>query len=226
MAGDAVNPSLGAWPRLACVRCPAHTARPGLGILPNPPEACLGPMPRTLPPPDPPRLRQFSAICRSTGSDPVAAQRALTPIWNSISDRCVDQGRHLPTTARSNSRRYPQPREPVRGGAVWACRTVGAMDGAVEPPWTGLRRVLQAHTAAPSHGMLAVAVAVAVASASASAGAGCNPAEPPHSATCSTCRGSGLVSGSCQKIIVEVRVIAPTHRKVACSAAVALLLSR
>ncbi|VEE50558.1 Uncharacterised protein [Stenotrophomonas maltophilia] len=48
----------------------------------------------------------------------------------------------------------------------------------------------------------------------------------PHSATCSTCRGSGLVSGSCQKIIVEVRVIAPTHRNVACSAAVALLLSR
>ena len=51
------------------------------------------------------------------------------------------------------------------------------------------------------------------------------PAEPPHSATCSTCRGSGLVSGSCQKIIVEVRVIAPTQRNVACSAAVALLLS-
>ncbi len=177
----------------------------------------------TPPQPNPPCLRQFSAIYRSTGSDPVAAQRALTPIWNSISDRCVDQGRHLPTTARSNSRRYPQPREPVRGGAVWACRTVGAMDGAIEPPWTGLRRVLQAHTAPPSHGMLAVAVA----SASASAGAG-PQALPnhPHSATCSTCRGSGLVSGSCQKIIVEVRVIAPTHRNVACSAAVALLLSR
>ncbi|AWT14566.1 hypothetical protein DM611_09900 [Stenotrophomonas maltophilia] len=47
--GDAVNPSLGAWPRLARVRCPAHTARPGLGLLPNPPEACLGPMPRTPP---------------------------------------------------------------------------------------------------------------------------------------------------------------------------------
>ncbi|HGM4737214.1 TPA: hypothetical protein ACKPYB_003806, partial [Stenotrophomonas maltophilia] len=24
---------------------------------------------------------------------------------------------------------YQQPREPVGGGAVWACRTVGAMDG-------------------------------------------------------------------------------------------------
>jgi len=26
------------------------------------------------------------------------------------------------------------------------------MDGAIEPPWTGLRRVLQAHTAPPNHG--------------------------------------------------------------------------
>jgi len=41
-------------------------------------------------------------------------------------------------------------RETVRGGAVWACRTVGAMDGAIEPPWTGSRRVLQAHTAPPN----------------------------------------------------------------------------
>ncbi|PJL48696.1 hypothetical protein B9Y74_12575 [Stenotrophomonas maltophilia] len=41
-------------------------------------------------------------------------------------------------------------RETVRGGAVWACRTVGAMDGAIEPPWTGLRRVLQAHTTPPN----------------------------------------------------------------------------
>jgi len=38
---------------------------------------------------------------------------------------------------------YQQPREPVGGGAVWACRTVGAMDGAIEPPWMGLRRVLR-----------------------------------------------------------------------------------
>src|SRR2546427_7128404 len=36
-------------------------------------------MPLTPPQPDPPRLRQISAICRNgTGSDPVAAQRALT----------------------------------------------------------------------------------------------------------------------------------------------------
>ncbi|AWH17099.1 hypothetical protein C1922_07090 [Stenotrophomonas sp. ZAC14D2_NAIMI4_7] len=34
----------------------------------------------TPPQPDPPRLRQFPAICRNgTGSDPVAQQRALTP---------------------------------------------------------------------------------------------------------------------------------------------------
>ena len=41
-------------------------------------------------------------------------------------------------------------RETVRGGAVWACRTVGAMDGAIEPPWMGLRRVLPTHTPPPT----------------------------------------------------------------------------
>ncbi|WP_414609327.1 hypothetical protein, partial [Stenotrophomonas sp. BR163] len=30
---------------------------------------------------------------------------------------------------------YQQPKEFVRGGAVWVGRTVGAMDGAIEPPW-------------------------------------------------------------------------------------------
>jgi len=33
---------------------------------------------------------------------------------------------------------------------VWAGGTVGAMDGAIEPPWTGLRRVPPAHTALPT----------------------------------------------------------------------------
>ncbi|AVJ34135.1 hypothetical protein CLM74_15830 [Stenotrophomonas sp. MYb57] len=41
-------------------------------------------------------------------------------------------------------------RETVRGGAVWVGRTVGAMDGAIEPPWMGLRRVLPTHTAPPT----------------------------------------------------------------------------
>ena len=41
-------------------------------------------------------------------------------------------------------------RETVRGGAVWVGRTVGAMDGAIEPPWMGLRRVLPTQTAPPN----------------------------------------------------------------------------
>ncbi|HHA2493105.1 TPA: hypothetical protein ACOENY_004543, partial [Stenotrophomonas maltophilia] len=48
---------------------------------------------------------------------------------------------------------YQQQQESVRGGAVWVGRTVGAMDGAIEPPGTGLRRVLPTHTAPPNHGM-------------------------------------------------------------------------
>ncbi|QGL66412.1 hypothetical protein FEO86_03525 [Stenotrophomonas maltophilia] len=66
---------------------------------------------------------------------------------------------------------YCGSRETVEGGAVWVCRTVGAMDGAIEPPWTGLRRVLQTHTAQPFHGMPAFDVDVA------SAGAGRSPAK-------------------------------------------------
>jgi len=33
---------------------------------------------------------------------------------------------------------------------VWVGRTVGAMDGAIEPPGMGSRRVLPTHTAPPS----------------------------------------------------------------------------
>ncbi len=75
------------------------------------------------------------------GSEPVARQRDPTP-------------------CRSGSSRGS-----VRGGAVWACRTAGAMDGAYEPPGTGLRRVLQAHTAPPNPQQSRVAVAPAVAPA-------------------------------------------------------------
>ncbi|AVK73167.1 hypothetical protein D7Y46_03085 [Stenotrophomonas maltophilia] len=45
---------------------------------------------------------------------------------------------------------YHRHQEPVGGGAVWVGRTVGAMDGAIEPPGMGLRRVLPAHTAPPN----------------------------------------------------------------------------
>jgi len=76
------------------------------------------------------------------------------------------------------------------GGVMGASRTVGAMDGAIEPPWMGLRRVLLAPITPPAHGMLAVAlavaVAVAVAVALASAGAGRRPARahPPLPVQC------------------------------------------
>ena len=71
VAGDAVNPSMG----LAAAS-----------------------MPRTLPQPDPPA---FDGFPRSVGNALVRSvfhrKTDLTPI--SISDRCVDQGRHLPTAA-------------------------------------------------------------------------------------------------------------------------------
>ncbi len=93
-------------------------------------------------------------------------------------------GRHY----RGASTHGGRSRKSVGGGAVGASRTVGAMDGAIEPPWTGLRRVLLAPTTPPSHGnpAFAWAVDVAVASAVASAGAGRRPARalPPLPVQC------------------------------------------
>ncbi len=65
-----------------------------------------------------------------------------------------------PRSTPTNSRR-----ETVGGGAVWGCRTVGAMDGAIEPPGTGLRRVLQPHTAPPNPQQPRAALALASAGA-------------------------------------------------------------
>ena len=56
-------------------------------------------------------------------------------------------------------------REMVGGGAVWVGRTVGAMDGAIEPPGTGSRRVLPTHTAPPNPQKPRAALALALASA-------------------------------------------------------------
>ncbi|MDQ7309483.1 hypothetical protein O0J71_21280, partial [Stenotrophomonas sp. Sm3119] len=47
-----------------------------------------------------------------------------------------------PIPCRPTVGTHQQQQEPVSGGVGWICRTVGAMDGAIEPPWTGLRRVL------------------------------------------------------------------------------------
>ncbi|AVJ31744.1 hypothetical protein CLM74_02590 [Stenotrophomonas sp. MYb57] len=70
-------------------------------------------------------------------------------------------------------------REPVEGGAVWGCRTVGAMDGAIEPPWMGLRRVLQPHTAPPNPQKTQSRLLQLLRPLLwLEAGAGCNPAAP------------------------------------------------
>ncbi|QGL66292.1 hypothetical protein FEO86_02890 [Stenotrophomonas maltophilia] len=126
-------------------------------------------MPRTLPQPDPPRLRQFPASCRngSWGQIRFPQENGSDPGFNSRSDRFHPRMAWI----------YHRHQEPVGGGAVWVGRTVGAMDGAIEPPgvralclrstasqapertaasgWAGprkggVRRVLPAHTAPPN----------------------------------------------------------------------------
>ncbi len=91
-----------------------------------------------------------------------------------IASLCIHAWRGSTVSTKVDT--YPQSqvthrhRETIGGGAVWGCRTVGAMDGAIEPPGTGLRRVLQPHTAPPNPQQPRAAVAVAVAVASAGAG--------------------------------------------------------
>ncbi len=108
----------------------------------------------TPPQPDPPRLRQISAICRKyLGVRSVFRRKTdLTPEFHSISDRCVDQGRHLPTAA-GICRRWGGVAVQDRWRHGWRHRA----------PRTGLRRVLHSHTAPPSHGKPAFAFVVEVA---------------------------------------------------------------
>ncbi len=122
-AGDAANPSVEAWPRLARVRCPARTARPGLGVLPNPPEACLGPMPRPPPQTHPARPRTVSVRVhhgKENEDQKRIAALARSRAWLGSTERqCAE-----------NCRR--------RGGSDSG--GVSRMDAATKPPWTDSRR--------------------------------------------------------------------------------------
>ncbi len=150
--GDAVNPSMGAWPRHPCRGHPRPAYPPGPGQVPARP----------------------ATKDRRKKTKAKAGRCALQCLISDIS-WVPASGRHY-RGAFTHGRRS---RKSVGGGVVGASRTVGAMDGAIEPPWMGLRRVLLASTAPPAHRKpaLAVALAVAVASALASAGAGRRPAK-------------------------------------------------
>ncbi len=84
----------------------------------------------TPPQPDPPRLRQFSAIFWNCfwGQIRFPEENGSDPRLISISDKSVDQGRHLPTAAGLCQR---------WGGA--GVRGVSRMDAAAKPPGTDLR---------------------------------------------------------------------------------------
>ncbi|WP_414497523.1 hypothetical protein, partial [Stenotrophomonas maltophilia] len=67
-------------------------------------------MPRTPPQPDPPRLRQFSAICRNR----------ILLWWVSTLVDTIEFIRYL-TDVSTKVDTYQQPHEPVEGGALWVC---------------------------------------------------------------------------------------------------------
>ncbi len=123
----------------------------------------------TPPQPDPPHLRQIPAVDRCRPWSTRGSMPCMDEIQSMIS-------KSVGTSIRAR-RGSTRSRETVRGGAVWAGRTVGAMDGAIEPPWMGLRRVLPAHTAPPSS--VARRCCCCFLGLKASAGAGRSPAEAP-----------------------------------------------
>ncbi|VEE54515.1 Uncharacterised protein [Stenotrophomonas maltophilia] len=132
----------------------------------------------TPPQPDPPRLRQLPAVCwNGFGVRSVFRRKTdLTPDVFRYLTAFIHAWRGSTVSTKVDT--YQQPSKSVRGGAVWAGRTVGAMDGAIKPPGMGLRRVLPAHTAPPPR---KPAVAVASAFAIDSAGAGLQALlDPPH----------------------------------------------
>jgi len=132
--------------RALAKQCFASKAPSPLGAWPRHP--CRGhPRHRTHP--------AFDSFPRSAGT-----ALGVRSVFLRKTDLTPDLFRYL-TDVSTKVDTYQQPRRSVRGGVVWGGRTVGAMDGAIEPPWTGLRRVLPPHTAPPSHGEPAFDVDVA-----------------------------------------------------------------
>ncbi len=117
-AGGAASTSMYARSPLARARSPARTARPGLGVLPNPPEACLGPM-RLTPLRSPPTRPRTVSVCVHHGKEREDQKRKR------IASLCIHAWRGSTVSTKVDT--YQQPRETVGGGAVWGCRTVGAM---------------------------------------------------------------------------------------------------
>ena len=176
-------------------------------------------IPRTPPPSPPTRPLTHSGGSarhgkkkRRAGAKAKAAFRVAAgwtnPYPTSIRQISSTQGVDLPRRPRSTpTHRH---RETVEGGEVWVGRTVGAMDGAIEPPgvralclrstasqapertaasgWAGprkggLRRVLPVHTALPNQQKTRAALALALAVALASSrcrAQPCRPTLPAH----------------------------------------------
>ncbi|SNT83171.1 hypothetical protein SAMN02744786_3004 [Stenotrophomonas sp. CC120222-04] len=155
-AGDAVNPSMEAWPRHPCRGHPRKPIPPGHGQFP-----CA------------------STTEKKKRSKAQADRFALHPRMAWIYR--VDQGRHLPTAAGKLSGvgrcgaagplapwARGMPRAGWAGGPtpVLPCAQDSAHEqGAIEPPGTGLRRVLQPHTAPPNPQQPRTALALASAGA-------------------------------------------------------------
>ena len=87
VAGDAVNPSMGAWSRHPCRSHPCHWTHPA-----------------------------FDSFLRSVGT-----ALGSDPGFISISDRCVDQGRHLPADRGnlSEAGRCPTEGQPLTLTLPW-----------------------------------------------------------------------------------------------------------
>ncbi len=124
-------------PPLARVRCPAHTARPGVGVLPNPPEACLGPMRRTPLQADPSRAPSFFRACQPR--DERIRKRSPRCARESSVARLYP-GRHAARVCSSFDVPWLTHTRSVEGRPGWVGGGVRGMDAAAKPPRMGSRR--------------------------------------------------------------------------------------
>ncbi len=160
VARDAVNPSMGAWPRHPCRGHPRNRTHPAFDRFP-----------RSVDP-----RHAWMNLCQTTKS--IWGQSRF-PLENGSDPRTPCRSRINPTVTGKLS----------KVGRCGLAGPLAPWMAPSSPPWKGLRRVLPVHTAPPNQqktrAALALALALALASAVAGqrpalpAGAGRSPAAPP-----------------------------------------------
>ena len=121
----------------------------------------------------------------STKVDTHQQPRAPTTAIASRFTPCVDDSFDVRQMCRPTVGTHRQRTGSVRGGAVWVGRTVGAMDGAIEPPWVRALCLRSTASQAPER----PAASGWAGPRSGVYGVSCPPTPPRHPTQCRSCFG-------------------------------------